>query len=83
MNEISGQNALIMDSDAIERPTSKRQPSYVFSDVLIPLSTALDLAEGREPGHAQRLAHISMAIASARSWSTADKLACVYGALDA
>ena len=81
MNEISGQNALIMESDAIERPTAKRQPSYVFSDVLIPLSTALDLAERREAGHAQRLAYISMAIASAKALETADRLACAYGAL--
>ena len=81
MNDISGQNALIMESDAIERPTSKRQPSYVFSDVSIPISTALDLAEGREPGHAQRLAYVSLAIASAKTLETADKLACAYGAL--
>jgi HD-GYP domain-containing protein (c-di-GMP phosphodiesterase class II) len=80
VNEVSGQNALL-DSGAIERPTSKRQPNYVFSDVLIPISIALDLAEGREPGHAQRVAHISMAIAGARELEPADKLACVYGAL--
>ena len=47
VNEVSGQNAL-MDTGGLERPTSKRQPNYVFSDVLIPMSTALDLAEGRE-----------------------------------
>jgi HD-GYP domain-containing protein (c-di-GMP phosphodiesterase class II) len=70
-----------MDSGALERPTSKRQPNYVFSDVLIPMSTALDLAEGREPGHAQRVAHISMAIANSREMEPGDKLACVYAAL--
>jgi len=70
-----------MDSGAIERPTSKRQPNYVFSDVLIPMSTALDLAEGREPGHAQRVAFISMAIANPREMEAHEKLACVYGAL--
>jgi HD-GYP domain-containing protein (c-di-GMP phosphodiesterase class II) len=80
VNEVSGQNAL-MDSGGVERPASKRQPNYVFSDVLIPMSTALDLAEGREPGHAQRVAHISMAIANAKDLDNADKLACVYAAL--
>ena len=80
VNEVSGQNAL-MDSGASERPAGKRQANYVFSDVLIPISIAIDLAEGREPGHAQRVAHISMAIASAKDLEPVDKLACVYAAL--
>jgi HD-GYP domain-containing protein (c-di-GMP phosphodiesterase class II) len=79
VNEVSGQNAL--DAGGLERPTAKRQPSYVFSDLLIPMSNALDLAEGREPGHAQRVTFISMAIANAREMDNADRLACVYGAL--
>jgi putative nucleotidyltransferase with HDIG domain len=49
--------------------------------VLIPLSQAIDLAEGRTPGHAQRVAFISMAIAEALTLDKESQLAACYAGL--
>jgi len=71
----------LVESPARERPALKRLPSHTFSDLLIPVSSALDLAEGRVPGHAQRVTYIATAIASAMSLDTPVQLACYYGSL--
>jgi putative nucleotidyltransferase with HDIG domain len=64
-----------------ERQTARRLPSHTYSDLLIPISTALDLAEGRTPGHAQRVTYIASALGTAVGLSAADQLACYYAAL--
>jgi HD-GYP domain-containing protein (c-di-GMP phosphodiesterase class II) len=45
------------------------------------MSTALDLAEGRAPGHAQRVTYIAKAVANAIGLAPGDQLACYYAAL--
>jgi HD-GYP domain-containing protein (c-di-GMP phosphodiesterase class II) len=48
---------------------------------LIPTSLALDLAEGRAPGHAQRVAYIASALAEALELDAPTRLACCYAGL--
>ena len=52
MSEVSGQNALVERTGGERGSALKRLPYHTFSDLLIPVSCAIDLAEGREPGHA-------------------------------
>jgi HD-GYP domain-containing protein (c-di-GMP phosphodiesterase class II) len=49
--------------------------------VLIPLSQAIDLAEGREPGHAQRVAYIAMTIAERLGLEKGTQLEACYAGL--
>ncbi len=68
-----------------ERPertrSLRRLPQHTISNVLIPLSQAIDLAEGRTPGHAQRVAFISMAIAETLGLDKESQLAACYAGL--
>lgn len=80
LNKVSGQHALMAGSP--ERAAApKRLPSYALSDLLIPLSGAIDLAEGRSPGHSQRVAYIAACLAEAQGLDAAQRLACCYAAL--
>jgi putative nucleotidyltransferase with HDIG domain len=45
------------------------------------MSAALDLAEGRSPGHAQRVAFIAMSVAAALNLDATERMAVCYGAL--
>ncbi len=45
------------------------------------MSQALDLAEGREPGHAMRVAYIAASLAAATGLDKADQLAVLYASL--
>ena len=63
------------------RQASKRLPTHTFSDLLIPASAALDLAEGRQPGHAQRVSYIATAVADAAGLGAQMQLSCCYSAL--
>jgi HD-GYP domain-containing protein (c-di-GMP phosphodiesterase class II) len=62
-------------------PAEKRIPNHSLSDLLIPLSGALDLAEGRSAGHAQRVAYIAGALGDALGLDRDSQLACYYAAL--
>ena len=79
MSEVSGRHALV------ERPERsralRRLPQHSISNVLVPLSQAIDLAEGRTPGHAQRVAFISMAIAETLGLDKEAQLAACYASL--
>jgi len=80
LNKVSGQHALI--ERGLERaPTPRRLPNYTLSDLLIPVSGAVDLAEGRTAGHAQRVAYIAATIAEALGLEARVRLACCYAAL--
>jgi putative nucleotidyltransferase with HDIG domain len=82
LNKVSGQLALANEA-APERPSSlkKTAPAYALSNLLIPTSSAIDLAEGREPGHAQRVAYIAGALAEALDLDQPKRLASVYAGL--
>ncbi len=79
MSEVSGR--VLLEQDAGLGPALRRLPQHTLSDLLIPVSTALDLAEGRSPGHAQRVAYISMTLAEAMGLDAPSRLACGYAAL--
>jgi HD-GYP domain-containing protein (c-di-GMP phosphodiesterase class II) len=79
LSEVSGGNAL---AQRPERNRSlRRLPQHSISNVLVPLSQAIDLAEGRAPGHAQRVAFISMAIAEALGMEKEAQLSACYAGL--
>ncbi len=59
----------------------RRLPSHTISDILIPMSEALDLAEGRDSGHAQRVAYVALAIAEHLGLDDETRLACAYAGL--
>jgi putative nucleotidyltransferase with HDIG domain len=62
-------------------PASRRIPQHTFSELLIPFSSALDLAEGRQPGHARRVAFIAASLAEALDLNSELRLATCYGGL--
>ena len=80
LSEIDGQNALARQ-EVGERPASRRLPNHTVSEILVPLSTAVDLAEGREVGHAQRVSFIAASIATEMGLEPAERLAVCYAAL--
>jgi HD-GYP domain-containing protein (c-di-GMP phosphodiesterase class II) len=63
------------------KPSVRRQATHTLSDLLIPFSTALDLAEGRDEGHAQRVAYIAGSLAEALSLEPSLRLASTYAGL--
>ena len=80
MNEVRGQNALF--ESATERsPGARRLPQHTVSNLLIPVSQALDLAEGRAPGHANRVAYIAMSLAGVMELNSDLQLATLYASL--
>jgi putative nucleotidyltransferase with HDIG domain len=80
-SNVSGQHAMV-ESTAVERQaTPRRLPSHTISDLLIPISGAIDLAEGRTPGHAQRVAYIAVSLAEAVGLDAPTRLATCYAAL--
>jgi len=81
LNEVRGQNALL-DSGTTERSQAPRRlQQHTVSGLLIPVSQALDLAEGRDPGHATRVAYIASSIAGALELDKETQLATLYAAL--
>jgi HD-GYP domain-containing protein (c-di-GMP phosphodiesterase class II) len=79
LSEVTGTHAL---AERPERNRSlRRLPQHSISNVLVPLSQAIDLAEGRAPGHAQRVAFISMAIAETLGLDKDSQLAACYAGL--
>ena len=80
LGEIDGQRA-VADRVLRERPITRRLPNHTISDLLISVSTAIDLAEGRATGHAQRVAFIAMSLAGAMGLDGSLKLACCYAGL--
>ncbi len=58
-----------------------RLPSHTLGELLIPFSTALDLAEGRPWGHAQRVAYVAFALASVVGAGDEQLQAAGYGGL--
>lgn len=60
---------------------SRRLPNHTLSEVLAPMSAAIDLAEGRQPGHAQRVAYVALKVASELGLDNEQRLACLYSSL--
>jgi HD-GYP domain-containing protein (c-di-GMP phosphodiesterase class II) len=69
------------DGDRQAAINGKRLPTHTLSELLIPMSGAIDLAEGREPGHGQRVAYIAMSLSRQLSLDSADSLTCCYAGL--
>jgi HD-GYP domain-containing protein (c-di-GMP phosphodiesterase class II) len=67
------------DSGGVDAP--RRLPNHTLSELLIPFSGAIDLAEGRQPGHGQRVAYIALRIAGTIGLDNEQKLACLYAGL--
>jgi len=80
LNEVRGQNALI-DTSAVDRSQTRRLQQHTISALLIPISQALDLAEGRDPGHAARVAYIAASLAATMELEKDDQLSTLYAAL--
>ena len=80
MNETVGQEA-ILGSGANIKTQSRRFPTHTLSDLLVPLSNALDLAEGRGAGHAQRVAYIALALTDTLGLNDESRLASCYAGL--
>ncbi|MPZ24328.1 MAG: HD domain-containing protein [Dehalococcoidia bacterium] len=59
----------------------KRIPPLSVAELTLATSLAVDLAEGRTPGHAQRVCYIAMAMASALELDETEGAAIFYGAL--
>jgi putative nucleotidyltransferase with HDIG domain len=70
---------LDQDSNAVEAP--RRLPNHTLSELLAPMSGAIDLAEGRQPGHAVRVAYIGLRIAATLGLDNETRLLCLYAAL--
>ena len=81
MSEVS-ERSVRTDGRVQDPETSaKRMPQHTLSDLLVPFSTAFDLAEGRAPGHAQRVAYIAVSIAEELALDGRTRLASCYAAL--
>lgn len=64
-----------------ESAALKRLPNHSLSELLVPLSAAIDLAEGRTAGHAQKVGYIAMSLAAALELDPADRLNALYAGL--
>jgi putative nucleotidyltransferase with HDIG domain len=80
LNEVRGQNALFATAER-SPVSSRRLQQYSVSSLLIPISRALDLAEGRSPGHASRVAFIAASLAEEMGLDGEAQLATLYAAL--
>ncbi|HLG12204.1 MAG TPA: HD domain-containing phosphohydrolase [Dehalococcoidia bacterium] len=81
MNEVRGQNALFESVSAERTQGPRRLQQHTVSALLIPVSQAIDLAEGRAPGHANRVAYIASSLGAALELNTELQLATLYAAL--
>jgi putative nucleotidyltransferase with HDIG domain len=81
LNEVRGQHALFESGSAERNQASRRLQQHTVSGLLIPVSQALDLAEGRDPGHATRVAYIATSIAMALELDKEAQLATLYASL--
>jgi len=81
VNKSGRQRALEDEREGNQGIASRRLPNHTLSDILLPLSAAVDLAEGRQTGHAQRVAYIALKVASQLGLENEQRLACLYGAL--
>jgi putative nucleotidyltransferase with HDIG domain len=79
LTEVRGQHALVERTP--ERQSTKRLPQHSISNILVPLSMAIDLAEGRSPGHAQRIAYISASLAESLGLDREQQLSACYAGL--
>lgn len=79
LSEVTGLDII---NDGGERAAAtKRLPQHSLSELLIPVSAAIDLAEGRQPGHARRVSFIATSVAEAMGLSSELRLASCYASL--
>lgn len=64
-----------------EHLVPKRIPPLSIAELALATSLALDLAEGRSPGHAQRVCYIGLAIASHAGFDAKQTAGVFYGSL--
>jgi putative nucleotidyltransferase with HDIG domain len=81
LNEVRGQNALFESVTSERAQGARRLQQHTVSGLLIPLSQAIDLAEGRAPGHANRVAFIASSLAAALELNGDLQLATLHAAL--
>ena len=74
----------VLTLDDLAAPMSRR-PERLYaltpSDLAIAFSQALDLAEGKQPGHAQRVCYIATTLADALGATPAERAGAFFGAL--
>ncbi|HEX5368181.1 MAG TPA: HDIG domain-containing protein, partial [Dehalococcoidia bacterium] len=80
MSEAGSTHALI-ERNGSERLAPKRLPQLSVSGILSPISVAIDLAEGRAPGHARRVAYIAMSLAAALGLEREEQIAACHAGL--
>lgn len=61
--QIEAATAEFLDPSLYEQTSASRLPRLTQGSLLAPLSRAIDLAEGRTPGHAQRVAYVGVYLA--------------------
>lgn len=79
MSEIRGQT--VMTQGRVEAPATRRLPHHSLSELLIPMSMALDLSEGRTPGHAKGVAYVAVSLAEAMGYDAPTRLAALHAGL--
>lgn len=80
MNKTTRPRAAIDEHEG-QVPGSRRLQNHTLSELLIPVSESIDLAEGRQPGHAQGVAYIALRIAARLGLDNEQRLACLYASL--
>ncbi|MEO6397152.1 MAG: HD domain-containing phosphohydrolase [Tepidiformaceae bacterium] len=70
-----------LDPTLYDDPGLSGVPRLSRGTVLVALSRAFDLAEGRRPGHAQRVAYIGVYLASELQLKTSETAAIFFGCL--
>ncbi len=80
MNSTQGRHAL-KDNEPERAGVVRRLPSHTLSDLLMPMSGAIDLAEGRAFGHGRRVAYVALSLAGSLALEPQTRLACCYAAL--
>jgi HD-GYP domain-containing protein (c-di-GMP phosphodiesterase class II) len=74
----------ILTLDDLAAPMSRRPErlhALTASELAVAFSQALDLAEGKQPGHAQRVCYIATTLADALALSPAERAGVFFGAL--
>src|SRR5262249_29702838 len=80
VNETAKSEAILGTTHNL-KAVNRRLPTHTLSELLVPLSGALDLAEGRTAGHSNRVAFIALRLAETLSLPNDTRLACAYAGL--
>lgn len=84
VSEVTPPRRPVLSLDDLATPLTRRPErahALTAADLAIALSQGLDLAEGKEPGHAQRVCYIATMLADAMALEPAQRMGAYFGAL--